>query len=86
MCSCLSPLVGGTSVSSASILNLLETPEDRRNGPTVRALISGEDESEYLNTFLFGMQRTGAKTQALGEVSDFGHIGVHVLEVIGLAA
>ena len=66
--------------------HLLETPEDRRNGPTVCALVGGQDEAEYLDTFLFGVQWTGAKTQAVGEVSDFGHIGVHFLEVIGLAA
>ena len=62
------------------------TPENGRYGPTACTLVGREDEAEDIDTLLFGVQRTGAGAQAVSEVSDFGHIGVHVLEVIGLAA
>src|SRR5215203_5159873 len=70
----LVPLASGGRHECFSAAFPLETPEDRRNGSTMCALVSGEDEAEYLDTFLLGVQRTCARTQAVGKVSDFGHI------------
>jgi len=84
MCSCLSPLVGGTSVLEALVAHL-RTPEDGRDGSTPRTLVSGEDEAEDINALSFGMQWTCTGAQAVSEVSDFGHIGVYVVEVVSLA-
>jgi hypothetical protein len=85
MCSCLSPLVGGTSVSGR-VCSDGRTSEDGRYGPTARTLVGSEDKAEYVDTLDLGVQWTGAGAQAVSELSDFVRVGVHVLEVIGLAA
>ena len=60
MCSCLSPLVGGTSVSGRFCSDV-RTPKYGRNGPTARTLVGGEDEAEHVNALLLGVQGTYAR-------------------------
>ena len=59
--------------------------KNRRYGPSACTLVGRENEAEDIDTLPLGVQWTGAGAQAVSEVSDFGHIGVHSLEVVGLA-
>jgi hypothetical protein len=73
MCSCLSPLVGGTSVFGFKLAQI-RTPENRRYGPTACASVGRENEAEDIDTLPLGVQWTVSRAKAVSEVSDFGHI------------
>jgi hypothetical protein len=84
-CSCLSPLVGGTSVLCL-VCSHVGTPEYERYGPPARTLVGSEDEAEHVDALLLGVHRTYARAQAGSEVSYLGRIGIDLIEVVGLAA
>jgi hypothetical protein len=56
-----------------------------RYGPTACTLVGRENEAEDIDTLPLGVQWTGPGVKAVSEVSDFGHICVHRIEVVGLA-
>jgi hypothetical protein len=73
MCSCLSPLVGGTSVFGSN-LRRSGRLKNRRYGPTARTLVGREDEAEDIDTLPLTVEWTRSGAKAVSEVSDFGHM------------
>jgi hypothetical protein len=60
--------------------------ENRRYGPIARTLIGGEDEAEYVDAFLFGVQRTCPRVKAVSKVSDLEGVGIDVFVIKDLTA
>ena len=73
MCSCLSPLVGGTSVYGLKLAQI-RTAKEPALSSTACILVGREDEAEDIDTLPLGVQWTCSGAKAVSEVSDFGHI------------
>jgi hypothetical protein len=73
MCSCLSPLVGGTSVYGLKLAQI-RTAEEPALWCDCVHFVGREDEAEDINTLPLGVQWTCSGAKAVSEVSDFGHI------------